>query len=75
MKEFWIVDDYADFKPINVGYVPKQGLRAYKWCPSGAIIQIRTKTGKQGRMSIVHMNKKELEEFANALIEIAKELE
>lgn len=71
MDECFIPKPYAKSRPIEVEHVREQGLRIYKESPFSAQIQIRTSTGKQGRVTGLNLSKTECEQAASHLLKIA----
>jgi hypothetical protein len=72
--ELFIENEYARSEVLEVGLVQKKGLRCYRNSPSDLIVQLRTATDKQGRMTNIHLEKFEAVKLANHLLAIAEEL-
>lgn len=75
MENFFIAKPHCQSHVIERSYVDEPGLRIFKNSPFDVIVQIRTRTEKQGRMSNVYLSRAECLAVAEQLKNLAMQLQ
>lgn len=63
---------YATSRIIEAALVPQQKLRVYRAAPAGIELQIRTRTGKQGRITRCGLSRDQARAIGERLLRFAE---
>jgi hypothetical protein len=75
MTPVFIPNRFARSDVIERAYVDEPGLSVYRSSPYCVVLQVRTRTPKQGRISLVCLTREDCELLAERLTQAAAELE